>query len=283
MKAIKLITIFVVLIGAIVLVMKLPSIFKPATGGNKGFGNKNLIDISAKCKEIRNAWEKSAGWDESLYKALRDDIDQSKAMGMFSREGYNTVNNTLRETSTNKACNGYLDVLHSKDFSETTLKAQYAGVCFLKKHENLSSDNRIKDVESRQSLYMKIDRFVSSNHPITPHFNNQTTEWTSFSMLQSRILNEARALRQNAIYSKEMSHIKKFSSGLSESELKSKTNKQRPAFYRGLCRQIINYFQNEEPTQDKKNLLNQIYRNFGYQESNYGLEELANFKVNYGD
>jgi len=283
MKAIKLIIIFVLLVGTLLLIIYVPNIWKPTHNGDDKWGEEDLINIKEKCEEIRNVWNKSAGWDQSLYQALRGDIDQSKNMGMFSREGYNTVNNTLRETAVNKACAGYMDALHNKNFNSTDLSAQYDGVQYLKKNEKLADDKRVKDVEIRQTLYVKIKKFIGSSHKISPHFNTSTADWESFSMLQNKILNTAQSYRQNSLYVNEMSHIPSFKSGLSDSALKEKTNKQSPAFYRGLCNQIIEYFKNEEATPDKVNLLNQIYKNFSDQETNYGLEELANFKVNYGE
>ena len=112
MKALKLIAIFVIICSSLFLALNWGTLF----GGisqNDDFVEEDLIDVSEKCDEIRKAWSSQTGWNEELYKVQREDIDQSKSMGMFSREGYNTVNNCLRETSTNKACDGYMSSLHA--------------------------------------------------------------------------------------------------------------------------------------------------------------------------
>ncbi len=79
-----------------------------------------------------------------------------------------------------------------------------------------------------------------------------------------------------------MSHMPGFQDGLNEEKLTDITSKQRKDFYEDLSRQIIRYFEAEEPTTDKINLLNQIYKSFTYQESYYGVDSLATLKVNYG-
>lgn len=282
MKAIKLSIIFLVFTGGLILALNWNSIFK-STSNEDNFQQEDLIDISAKCKEIRGAWESCSGWDENLYKSIREDIDQSKSMGIFSREGYNTVNNTLRESATNKACDGYLVALHNKTFNDSKLQEHYKGVQSIKKYENLDNDLRVKDVENRHKLYTSIKQFVNSPHSITPEFDIQNTAWTPFAALQSNVLSTASSYRQNKLYITEMVHIPGFQSGLDESHLKALTNAQRSSFYQGLCSQIINYFQNETPTPEKIKLLDQIYKNFTNQESDYGIEELAKFKINYGE
>lgn len=282
MKAIKLSIIFLVLVGGLILALNWESIIK-TTSGDDDFLQEDLIDISAKCNEIRKAWEQCLDWDEGLYKSIKEDIDQSKSMGLFSREGYNTVNNTLRESAINKACDGYLATLHNKTFSDSKLQKYYKSVLFIKKYEKLDDDLRVKDVEVRNELYRNIKQFVNRKHTILPKFNTEKANWTSFVTLQSGILKSARNYRQNKLYIKEMTHIPDFESGLDETNLKKSTNKQRGGFYRKLCSQIIDYFRNETPTPDNVNLLNRVYKDFTDQESDYGVADLAAFKVSYGE
>lgn len=281
MKTVKLLSIFVLLVGAIFLALNWSSLF-PDDSNKDEFTSEDKIDISAECSKIRDAWEAQKKWSADLYKSEREDIDQSKAMGLFSREGYNTVNNCLRESAANKACDDYLTALHdSKDFSDASLQSAYKGVKFMKDAEKMEKDPRIQDVEKRHQLYTSIRNFVNSSHTITPHFDVVSTEWTSFASAQNSILTQARNYRQNPLFS-EMSHISGFTSGLDEAKLKEITNPQRGRFYTSLSQQIINYFRSETPTEDKQRLLNQIYRNFTYQESDYGVDSLAMLKVTYG-
>lgn len=280
MKTIKLIVFFIVIVGVIFLALNGSSLFDGLLPDDD-FPEEDLIDISEKCDEIRQSWSTQTQWSDDLYRTQREDINQSKAMGMFSREGYNTVNNCLRETSTNKACECYMSALHSKNFSGDALKKAFNGVKAIKAYEKLDKDDRIKRIEGINSLYLGISSFVQSNHTITPHFDTDAADWKSFASLQSAIFSKAKGYRNNPLF-KELQHIPGFQSGLSEDFLIKKTGPQRSTFYNELSSQIVAYFNTVEPTQDKINLLNQIYKNFTYQESDYGVAELATLKVNFG-
>lgn len=279
MKVIKLTVIFLLIVGGIFLALNWGSLFGGASIGDD-FGEEDLIDISEKCDEIRSAWSSQTEWNEDLYKAQREDIDQSKSMGMFSREGYNTVNNCLRETSTNKACDGYMSALHAESFDDPVLQRAYKGVVAIKAYEKLDDEPRVKNVEQIHSLYTNISNFVKSSHKINPHFDTKTADWVSFVSAQNSILTKAQNYRNNAMF-KDVEHIPGFKSGLSEENLRKQISPQRKGFYQNLSSQIIAYFNSVEPTEDKVNLLNQIYKNFTYQESDYGVDELATLKVNY--
>lgn len=279
-KILKLSAIFVILVGGIFLALNWGSLF----GGDSktdDFVKEDLIDVSEKCDEIRKAWSSQTIWSDSLYKAQRDDIDQSKSMGMFSREGYNTVNNCLRESSTNKACECYMSALHASSFSDPVLQKSFKGVMAIKSYESLNEEPRVKNIEQLHKLYTDISNFVKSSHIISPHFDTNTADWVSFASAQNGILSRAQALRGNKLFS-EMENVPGFKSGLSDDNLKKIISPQRKTFYQKLSSQIIDYFNSEEPTPDKINLLNQIYKNFTYQESEYGVDKLAMLKVNYG-
>ena len=281
MKAVKLMAIFLLIAGGIILALNWGAFFGQ-TSEDDTFGEDDLIDISEKCDEIRKSWSAQTEWSDELYRTQREDIDQSKAMGIFSREGYNTVNNCLRESSTNKACDSYMSALHAESFSDAALQKSYKGVLAIKAFEKLNDEPRVKQIEQLHNLYSGISSFVRSSHAIIPHFDVNTTDWVSFSSHQSGILAKAKAYRDNALF-KEMAHIPGFKTGLSEKALRDKTNPQRKAFYQKLSAQIIDYFNSQEPTPDKVNLLSQIYKDFTYQESDYGVEELAALKVSYGE
>lgn len=280
MKVIKLAAIFLLIVGGVFLALNWGSLFG-SSSESEDFVEEDLIDISEKCDEIRKAWASQTEWSDELYKSQREDIDQSKSMGMFSREGYNTVNNCLRETSTNKACDSYMSALHATNFSDAALQKSYKGVVAIKTYEKLNEEPRVKAIEQLHKLYTNISSFVKSSHIITPRFDTNTADWVSFSSAQNGILVKAKAYRENTLF-KEMANVPGFKSGLSEDYLKKQTNPQRKGFYQKLSSQIIDYFNSVDPTPDKVNLLNQIYKNFTYQESDYGVDELAMLKVNYG-
>ncbi len=278
MKIVKLVAIFCVLAGGIFLALNFGSLFK--TTSSEDFPTEDLIDIKELCNNIRQSWAAASGWDEALYKNQRSDIDQSKGMGMFSREGYNTVNNCLRENAINKACDSYSDALHTQSFNAQKLKNCYAGVKAVKKYEKLDNEPRIRKVEQWHALYTKIRNFVNSRHAISPAFDTETGTWKSFESLQSGILNAATRYRGNTLYVKDMSHIPGFKAGLDEAKLKNVTSSQREMFYETLSNQIVNHFNSVEPSDESIALLDAVYSRFT-NETTIGVKNIARLKVNY--
>ena len=279
MKYVKLLAIFIVLAAGIYFALNWDSIF-PSSNPTEDFADENLIDITEKCDEIRTAWEAESGWNENLYTHQREDIDQSKNMGMFSFEGYATVNRCLIETVTSKTCDCYLQALHASPFAADVLKQQYDGVLFIKKAEKLDKDSRISKVEQLHQLYNNITNFIHSPHSITPRFNGVSGNWESFGSAQQRILSTAASYRNNPLF-KELEQIPGFKDGLSESTLRSATNSQRESFYKGLSRQIIAYFSQQDPTDEQKNQLKEVFNRFSDEGINY-ISDLASFTVRYG-
>ncbi len=282
MRIVKLLLAFVAIAGGILLALNWNSITSWGPFGDEGDGGEDKIDISEECNKIRLAWERCDGWDEEVYATLRSDIDQSKSMGLFSRTGYNTVNNCLRENAVNKACSGYHSALgNSASFSHDKVAKCYKGVQRVKELEQLDNDEpRIKEAMALHSYYSEVKRFTSSSHRIKPDFNTETTEWKSFASIKQGVLNKGNRLLKDPLYAK-VSHIPGFANGLSQEHLRSVTERWRPDFYSALSSQIIAHFSSLEPTVDRVNLLNQIYTNFVNQEEENGVQDLADFVVGY--
>ena len=275
MKIIKLFLIFVLLAGGILLALNWNSVVKP--GEKDDFIPADLIDIGRKCDEIRAAWKLYGSWDEDLYQKQRADIDQSKGMGLFSKNGYNAVNNCLRETATVTACNAYLDALHADPLDAGKLAKCYFGVQSVKRHENLTNDARIKNVEDRQTLYDAINAFISKKHIFTPRFDEDKYTWKSFKSHIEGELEKARKYRTNVLYA-EMSHDKRFQEGLNEDLLRKKMEEHRQNYYATLSRQIISCFEEKEVTQDNIDSLYMVIELF---EKEHDPSDLLNFCIKY--
>jgi hypothetical protein len=280
MKFLKLIILFVIIVGAIILAFNWDSLFG-SSKSTDDFGTTDIIDIPEKCDEIRDAWENAASWDESLYRSLRDDINQSKGMGLFTEEGYNTVNNTLRENAANKACDSYLLELKKTDASYSLLDKHYSGVQFIMKEGKMDKDPRIINIQELHSLYCKIRQFSQSSHLIKPDFDAENGRWDSFVSLQNRIIDTASSYKSNSRY-KDLKHISGFADALDESKLKNQIGTQRTEFYQNLSKQIIRYFQGEVANNDNKAKLDLIYNHFVSEDAiGKGATDLASFRLEY--
>ena len=281
MKILKLGGILVALIAAIVLALNWEILF-PSDDMEEKWGDEDQLDITKECEKIRQAWAAKDGWSRDLYIMEREDIDQSKNIGLFSRQGYETVNNTLVEEAANKASDGYVAALKASPFNEKVLLQQVEGIRFLKDKEHLAGNQRVTRVEQLHKFYTSVKAFVGSSHTLTPHFDTSTTDWKSFNSLQDGVLSTARNYRSNPLF-KEMQTVPGFVDGLDENKLRTLTNNQRERFHKELSQQIINFFESEEKTPERKQLLSQIYKNFSYQTNGNYLDTLADYLVNYGN
>ena len=283
MRAIKLIVIFLLLVGGIFLALNWELLFSVEAKNPDGFAEDDVVDTTDMCDEIRDAWTKQAGWNDQLYQSQRADIDQKRAMNMFSKEGYNTVNNCLRETAANKACDSYATAIKDSVFRDSKLQICYKGVEAIKVAEKLDADPRILRVDQLHHLYTNISRFVRSRHEITPLLEAETGDWKSFSELQSAIIFQAKRYRENSLF-KELSHIPGFKDGLDGDALKQQTERQRKDFYLRLSQQIVSYFKSEEPTEKNVSLLNSVWQKFIGEEPNSDnrIKEFAELVVRYG-
>lgn len=232
------------------------------------------IDVAAKCKDIRDAWAGQNGWNDSLYHAQRDDIDQSKSMKLLTEDGYITLNKTLREAAASKACEGYKSCLRATPFSDGALQRNYKGVKTLAQAEQMGNDPQVSHIMQLHELYTNISSFIASDHAITAEFDTFRETWDSFAKKQYDVLSQAREYSGNALYS-ELSHLPGFQDGLDEAKLKDATNAFRETFYNDLSNQIVAHFNSKERTQANLNLLNQIYKNFTNEEINHGARNLA--------
>lgn len=265
MKYIKLLLIFIVLVVGIFVILNWSQLFPtPPSQQEEGWVEVDKLNISEECQKIRDAWAKEEGWNEELYKKQRDDIEQSKAMKLFTLKGYDAVDRCLHETATNKACDGYMAELHKTPFDESELNKQYNGVQMVKKSEHLGNDPRSQKVEQIHQVYTAAKNFLNGKQDITPRYDARTNSWVSFSDQQSKIINGAKAVYNNPLFS-EVSHIPGFKDGLDPNKLKSKTDGQKASFYQNLCNQIITHFKKAPATTDNYNKMDVAVKKFASQ------------------
>ena len=279
MKSIKLLGIFLIIVVCVFIAINWDSIFPPKT--NVEFPPENLINISEQCESIRNKWDSVASWDRNLYDECRKDIDQSKGMGLYSQEGYNTVNNTLRETAANKACEAYKSGLKSKDFSHSKLEVHYNGVKEVSKLEKMDEDLRIKEIVNIHDLYKKIKKFVESGRKIYPTFDTDNASWTSFNDRKKGILATAKKYRENSMYSY-VEGIPGFASALQEINIINLIDSQRNSFYKTLSDKIVEYYSKKEATQALYDELDTVFTKFS-KEDNNNSEAIANVLIEMGE
>jgi len=258
MKSLKLIFIFVILIGGIFVALYWNNIFSDSQ--SEEFAKEDKVNVKDECDDIRNAWAKVAYWSDSLYESQKVHVVQLKSMQMVTMDSYFTIANTMKENATNKAHDAYLDIIGTAEkYDEQLLLEQYNGIQILKSKEELTNDERIQEIENVHSLYKKAMAFIKSSHKFSPKFKKET--WTSFDNLRKKLVfDEASNIKNSPLFGK-IENIPGLLEQLDEDYLYNLTESNRRSFYHSLSNQIYNYFNKITFSQSKyEKFKNIIYR-----------------------
>lgn len=244
MKTFKLLLIFAILFGIIFVILNLDNCQDIKTDSEEQ-GSK--IDITARCKEIRDAWREQSEWNEALYTEQKNSIEQENLSNRYQEGDYQSVRSTLRESATNKAYDSYHAALKATKFDKNHLNNQFNGIITMMKDFGLSEDQRIKEIRSIDSLYKEALKISESQLKCTPKFEIDKKEnwnWTSLKDHYLDYIAKAQRVKNNQYY-KEIKMIPGIEDGLSDNTIKKKLESQDETYYENLSGQILNYFRKQ--------------------------------------
>lgn len=264
MKYLKIILIFIVFVGAIVLVMNWKS--SGSTGSReKGESETDKINVEVKCTDFREQWANTKSWDQKLYDRQSGQVEAWKEQKLLSERGYNTLSTVVREQAVRKINDSYIALLTPSAYSHNQLLNAYKGVDYLKSHEQ-SIDNDFQEIDEIHSLYLKIRSFVSSPHAISPTFNPKTGTWSSFTAERNNILSTASSYRNNRHYA-ELKNVPGFQEGLNTDQLQKQLDSMKPEYYRRLSRLIANEISELTPNKENYERMKRVYERFAKEDS----------------
>lgn len=279
MKILKIILIFIVLIGGIFLALNWDSLFSDTS--TVEIGDDNKIDTTKECDEIRKAWDNTDKWNQALYEDQKSAIEQKNLSHRYKENSFEVVMNTLKECAIDKASQGYLNVLKdSANFSHDVLCEQYDGVCTLKTDFNLSVDKRATDIIDIHSLYLLAKQFVEDPHTPTAKFNEQFRNWVSLESYIKEVLNKLKTIKDNKHY-EAIQFVPMFVKGLNKDYIVQNIQNEQQNFYEDLSGQIVKYFTNKKNACKTKEQLKVLYgqldniKNTFNKQSHYGEQELV--------
>ncbi len=264
MKILKLIGILLALVFAIIGAIYLPQLF--SSSEDDDFVSTDIVDVSTIRNDFISQWDNTKTWSETLHQEQRDKVLRYKNNKMLSKASYEALLNVIRETTINKVCTNYNDVLKAAPFNHTKLITIYNNVPKVKKIEGLdtiaTADHRIAHIEKLHKYYRNARGFAESRHALTATFDTTTLSWKSFETLKQGKLATARSYRNNSLYN-EVSHISVIADGLVESEVEDRVEAHRDNFYQSLYNAIVDYFNTVETTRVNLDRLDAV-RNGAY-------------------
>lgn len=280
MKFLKLGIIFAIFVGVIVMVMNWKSIVN-IEGQENDYPKADKISIEEKCTNFRKQWASAKSWDKDLYERQSNQVKAWKGQRLVSEMSYNTLSTTVREQAISKITKSYKALLLPDAYNHEKLMAVYGGVKYIKANEK-NSDRDFQEIDGIHSLYLKIRAFITSPHRITPTFDVETGQWSSFAAAQNKILSSAASYRNNRYYPS-LKEIPGFQEGLNETSLRNQLNKEKSSYYASLGKMIAKAVDGLPATEENYNRMKGVYERFAEENSaNSGVvyTALKNMKNN---
>lgn len=255
MKSLKLIGLFVAIIGATLLAVYWDTLFPPSDPTNGG--GLNPVDVTKECDRMRNSFKGAKQWDEAMYTKLRKDIDQKLKMKIYSTSNYNTIRDALVTTSINTISKLYTSEMEAGN--DSNLKEHYKGLTALKQSENVADNPKVKELDGLHKHYCDVRSFVDrKSHVPVARFDTTTRTWVNYYNAHQYALNRAASLRNDNRFNR-MSKIAGFTDGLADKTINDQfTNAAEKRYYEGVRDLIIAYIQYVDPTEENVNKVDKV-------------------------
>lgn len=229
MKAIKIILVFIIILGGVVGAFWL-------IGGSTGSGLEDPSDDTYQTyrKQFENDWKNKGDWSDSLFSAHCDMVR------MLSME-YNVA--PLKDLNTTTA----VEVVYNRIFQEWQSASCHKSVIenYIKalekiqaEDENAKSNPNVQKINSVNDTYKKAYALAHKSIGLSPNFDGSS--WNSFSIYRNSILSDKSSIQNNDNYKLYLANIKDIKDGLNA--ISSKLDNAKTLFYGKLAHEIVNFY-----------------------------------------
>lgn len=234
MKAIKLILLFIAVLGCIV-----GFFFLSGGSGEGGIEVADADQIQKYRKECKKAWQRNQDWNEETFLKYHDLASQSK-------------NTQLKDLNTSKAItitkNKIFAQWHSSDCHHDSIQKYLDAIKTIKsKDSNAKNNVSVKEIEKVDSVYQVAYTFVNDDkqYKIYPSLtgSNYDFEWTKFSdhSKVKKINQQKKDITDNPDYTEHLSNIDEIKTGLDD--IPNKLEKSKEKYYNKLAEKLVKEFQ----------------------------------------
>lgn len=229
MKALKLIIIFIVILGGVVGALYLIS----GTGGSVLPPPPDNTYQTVRT-QIEKDWEEAGDWNDSVYYGHCDLVRQ------LSRK-YET--STLQDLTT-KAASG---IVYDKIFNEwsspqcrdAVVKKYIDAIDIIEsKDDNATLDPNIKKIKNVYATYKAARNLAQKETGLRPRFDGD--QWNSFSAHRQKLINERNSIMADPNYTSYLANILYIKNGLNS--MPDRLDKSRNRFYEDLAIIIIQHY-----------------------------------------
>lgn len=254
MKILKLIIVFVVILGGVVLAAYI-------AGGGIGIGISigEQSDFDVLKNKISKNWTEKGDWDKDVFDKNMQLINQSK-------NDLDGSAKTLYDQNYNEAVKIVYDKIiaqwASASCSKTVVDKYYGAITTIGSNEQykerVASDANIAKIRKIYNVYK--NALALSTKPIgsSPGFNGSS--WNSYTSYSNSIKSQRNSILNDATYKTYLKNISSIKSGLNS--IDNKLASGRTAFYNKLAAEIKAYYESKERSYPNLNSLRSVRDKF---------------------
>ena len=245
MKILKLILVFVIVLGGVV-----GAFFLSGGSTNSGLNDPSDDTYQTYRTQFENDWKDKGDWSDSLFRAHCDMVRQ------LSLE-YNVT--PLKDLNTTTA----VEVVFDKIFEEwSSISCKKATVEYYitaldtiqAEDENATSNPNVQKIKSVNETYKRAYALAHKTIGLTPGFDG--TSWRSFSSYSNSVLSEKNSILNDANYKQYLANIRDIKNGLNA--IPSKLDNAKTRFYNNLASAIVSRYRDIEPSSRTRSQLNEL-------------------------
>lgn len=272
MKSLKLILIFLVVLGVVV------GAFLLIDGGGSASIKVNAdASYEEYRQQIARSWEELGDWDEANY------AKQCNLVKQLQDEYEVEATNILALQNSQTA----LEIVHKKIFEEwdkadcqesVVRKYNEAKNTIRASHAAIGNDPNLTSIESVYATYCSALSLSKDKCTLSTGFNG--TSWNNFSAHHTKKIKARNEMLANSNYKTYLSHISSIKQGLNSFESKLATAKVD--FYNKLANSIKSHYHGKERTYENKRLLSNAISKYERESNNSEKKrELRRFEAQF--
>ena len=271
MKAIKLLTTFILILGGVIgafyLILKQsPKPLPPIPDTTYQTYRKQFID----------EWEQVGDWDERLFLSHRDLVQQ-----LSKKYETATLNDLNTKTATEIVYKKIFDEWKSSSCAKNVIEKYNTAITFIEsKDNNAKTDPNVQKIKNVYSTYSSAYDLAHQGIGLNPHFDG--SNWKSYPDYSSSMNNKMNTMLRNSNYQEYLSNIVDIKNGLNA--IPNKLTKGRSHFYEVLSVQIREYYSQTEASERTRSELNRLRDAISKYENEYASNStLSEFAKEYAN
>lgn len=247
MKFLKLILIFVIILGGVVLAFTL----LPDADSGKDVNKLSADTMKKYYDKVTQEWETAGDWNDSLFLSHCNLVEQ------LSRQYAHTeaLQDLVTETSTHICYRKVMEEWSRENCREDVVdKYMKAFDCIRKKDRKANYNKELMNALDINATYREALQLARATFGLRPNFNGET--WQSFANYGNRILDQRDRILSHPNYVNHLSGITEIKNGLET--IPDRLWEPRGRFYATLAHQICSHFK-KNPTAETLRRLRLVY------------------------